>query len=170
MTIISCVESLDFNILTVTAKIGNGGMYMVKRLIAMCVIVLLATACTAQEDEKGTAFKLQEAAGHGQEASDRAKDELIAMDEVLSVRGIQFHDDLVMAVHVKQIDRFRLKAVRKDAFDRIKALYPDSTIHISTDKKIYKELEEAEEQIKANDFNEEQLKKKIKLIEKHLNS
>lgn len=90
------------------------------------------------------------------------------MDEVLSVRGIQYHEDLVMAVHVKQLDRFRLKAVRKEAFDRIKALYPDATIHISTDKKIYKELEDAEEQIKDKHFTEDELKKKIKVIEKHL--
>ncbi|MBM7838251.1 hypothetical protein JOC54_001482 [Alkalihalobacillus xiaoxiensis] len=141
---------------------------MVKRLFVLSIIFFVVTGCTAQEDEKGTAFKLQEAAGHGQEASDRAKDELIAMDEVLSVRGIQYHEDLVMAVHVKQLDRFRLKAVRKEAFNRIKALYPDSTIHISTDKKIYKELEDAEEQIKDKHLTEDELKKKIKVIEKHL--
>lgn len=148
----------------------NGGVIMVKRLLLLLTILLCAGACTAQEDEKGTAFKLQEAAGHGQEASDRAKDELIAMEEVISVRGIQYKDEIVMAMHVKQADRFRLKSVRKQAFDRVKALYPDAKIQISTDKKIYKELEDAEEEIKANALDEKELQKKIKLIEKHLNS
>ncbi|ALA50994.1 lipoprotein, putative [Shouchella clausii] len=89
------------------------------------------------------------------------------MEEVISVRGIQYKEEMVMAMHVKQVDRFQLKDVRKKAFDRIKALYPDYTIHISTDKKIYKELEDAENKVKAGNLSEKELEKTINVIEKH---
>ncbi|KKI85680.1 hypothetical protein CAY60_008350 [Shouchella clausii] len=140
---------------------------MKRKLVSILAVLLCLGACTQAEDERGSAFKLQEAAGHGQEASDRAKDEILAMEEVISVRGIQYKEEMVMAMHVKQVDRFQLKDVRKKAFDRIKALYPDYTIHISTDKKIYKELEDAENKVKAGNLSEKELEKTINVIEKH---
>jgi len=140
---------------------------MFKKGLALILIIFL-TACTAYEDEQGQAFMLQESAGKGQEASDRAKEELIKMDEVLSVRGIQHRDVMIMALHVKQKDRFHLKDVRKQAFDAVKSLYPDSTIHISTDKKIYKELAEAEEKIKSDHLSNDEVEKELKKVEAHV--
>lgn len=86
---------------------------MKRKLVSILAVLLCLGACTQAEDERGSAFKLQEAAGHGQEASDRAKDEILAMEEVISVRGIQYKEEMVMAMHVKQVDRFQLKDVRK---------------------------------------------------------
>ncbi len=108
---------------------------MLKKTIAIILIALLA-ACTAYEDEQGKAFMLQSSAGKEQAESDRVKEELLKMDEVVSVRGIQYEEDMIMALHIKQKKSFPFekKSVKK-AFDSVKALYPNATIHISTDKK-----------------------------------
>ncbi|AIC94670.1 MULTISPECIES: YhcN/YlaJ family sporulation lipoprotein [Shouchella] len=140
---------------------------MFKKTLAIILITLL-TACTAYEDEQGKAFMLQSSAGKEQAESDRVKEELLKMDEVVSVRGIQHEEDMIMALHIKQKDRFHLKKVRKKAFDSVKALYPNATIHISTDKKIYKELAKAEEAIKTDHLAKSEVKKQLKRIEEHL--
>ncbi|WZY01176.1 hypothetical protein NSQ26_03840 [Bacillus sp. FSL W7-1360] len=136
--------------------------------MAMCLLIFLS-GCTMQEDEKGTAFKLQAVSEHEQGAADGAKDELLEMEEVTSVRGIQFEDQILLAVHVKHGDRLQLQDVRKRGHKQIEKLYPHMKVQISTDKKVYKELEDAEEELKAHQLDTPLLRKKAQEITQHMN-
>ncbi|WP_059103651.1 YhcN/YlaJ family sporulation lipoprotein [Shouchella shacheensis] len=136
-----------------------------QKLVVFFLLLAVLTGCQGQEDARATAFKLDNDSTMNQAASDKAKDELLKMEEVTSVRGVEHNGNLYMDVHVKQKDRFHLQDIRQRGHDRLKTLYPDANIHVSTDKKVYKELEDIEEKLKANQLDSQGLKKEIDKIE-----
>ncbi len=87
------------------------------------------------------------------------------MDEVLEVKGVSVDESIYLAPRVKQLSRFRLEEIRRQAHKRIKERYPKASIHVSTDKKIYIELEKLEERLQEQSISKKQLDEKIKQLE-----
>ncbi|WP_088102291.1 YhcN/YlaJ family sporulation lipoprotein [Halalkalibacter urbisdiaboli] len=140
---------------------------MSKMLIRfLCLLTLLAgcQGVTGQSEEVRP-LMLGEKPEVSQNKADEAKQIVLSMDEVLEVKGVELDDDIYIAPRVKQFDRFHLKGIRKEGHDHIKKRYPDANVHVSTDRKIYMELEKLEKQLKENKLTEKQLKEKVKKLE-----
>jgi hypothetical protein len=66
--------------------------------------------------------------------------------------------ELMAAIKVENFDRFRLKSIEKSVKSDLEKKYPDYKVFVSTDKKIFWELEKIEQRLKKNDMNKKNLK------------
>lgn len=103
-----------------------------------------------------------------QTKADVAKQLVLSMDEVIEVKGINFEENIYVVAKVKQFDRFFLERIRKQAHDKVKKRFPEENVHVSTDKKVFLELEKLEIKINNNDIDKKTLKKEIKRIEEFM--
>ncbi len=103
-----------------------------------------------------------------QSEADEAKQIVLSMDEVVAVRGATLEDDIFIAMKVKQFDRLFLDRIRKDAAEKVKKRFPNAKAHISTDKKVFLELEKLEQELYQNKINKSDLEKRWTKIEEHM--
>ena len=57
--------------------------------------------------------------------------------------------DIAVAVKVERFDRMRLKTIRQDIHDRIKELDQAYNVHVTTDKKLFKQLQVMEQELNS---------------------
>lgn len=100
-----------------------------------------------------------------QSKSDEAKQIVLSMDEVIEVKGVNTDKDIYVAVKVKQFDRLFLDPIRNNAHNKVKKRFPNANVHISTDKKVFLELEKLENEVHQNKINKQNFQKRIKKIE-----
>ncbi|TWI54651.1 YhcN/YlaJ family sporulation lipoprotein [Halalkalibacter nanhaiisediminis] len=137
-----------------------------KGLIKGILFMMLLTGCQAfhaQEDVKPMA--LANNAMINQNVADEAKQIVLSMEEVVEVKGVNENQNIYLAPQVKHFDRFRLKEIRKQGHDAVKKRFPDANVHLSTDKKIFIELEKLEQKLKNKQISEERLKEELKKLE-----
>lgn len=101
-----------------------------------------------------------------QTVANKAKDKLLKREEVTEVRGANSDQDLVLAVQVEQFDRFRLKDIEKQSKEMLKKDFPGYSIEVSTDQKIFWELDKLEKQLENKKSSEKKLKKELTKIKK----
>lgn len=132
--------------------------------LLLIAVIVVSSSCQAQSDDVKV-LELAQFAKIDQQLSDEAKKIVLAMDEVIEVKGINLKKNIYLAVKVKQFDRFRLKEIRKRGHDLVKKRFPEATVHLSTDKKIFMELGKLENKLKDKKISEQQLEKKIQSLE-----
>ncbi|OIJ10760.1 hypothetical protein BKP37_17320 [Anaerobacillus alkalilacustris] len=103
-----------------------------------------------------------------QTRADVAKQIVISMEEVIEVKGVGVDEDIYIATKVKHFDRFFLDQIRKNAHNKVKKRFPNANVHISTDKKVFLELEKLEGKMYQNTINKEDIEKEIKRIERFM--
>ncbi|MBP1933590.1 YhcN/YlaJ family sporulation lipoprotein [Ammoniphilus resinae] len=88
------------------------------------------------------------------------------VDEAVSV---VLDKDISIAVKVTGFDRFKLKSIKKELHEKIRREADKKyTIHITTDKKIYKELSDLRSKLKAGSIAPEEQKKKFEKLNKDM--
>lgn len=100
-----------------------------------------------------------------QTKADAAKQVVLSMDEVVEVKAVNIEENIYIVAKVKQFDRFFLERIRKEAHDKVKKRVPDVIVHVSTDKKVFLELEKLERKINNNEIDKKTIDKDIKRIE-----
>ncbi|AGL00890.1 YhcN/YlaJ family sporulation lipoprotein [Desulfoscipio gibsoniae] len=72
----------------------------------------------------------------------------------LTVQGVEesmalvIDNQIAVAVKVTGFDRLRLKSIRQELNSQIKSMAPEYDVHVSTDKKLFAQLQKLAEQIK----------------------
>jgi len=103
--------------------------------------------------------------GLSKQAEQTAK-KIKAIDDAIAV---VLDKDISMAVKVTGFDRFKLRSIKKELHEEIKKQVDKQyTIHITTDKKIYKELSTLQSKLKAGSITPEEQKKKFEKINKDM--
>ncbi|WP_028988139.1 YhcN/YlaJ family sporulation lipoprotein [Thermicanus aegyptius] len=76
---------------------------------------------------------------------------------------------IVVGVKVSNFNRLRMKGIRKEIYDDLEAKYKDGEIHVSTDAKVYKEIETLQKKGTPGSKEEScNQKKELKKIEKDM--
>ncbi|MDR4889558.1 YhcN/YlaJ family sporulation lipoprotein [Fredinandcohnia sp. QZ13] len=96
-----------------------------------------------------------------QTTANHAKELVIKRDDVTGVRGVNTDKELLIAITVPQIDRFQLKTIEKNVKEELKKKYPDYKIEVSTDQKIFLELDILERKIEEGKTGKKELKKEF---------
>lgn len=131
--------------------------------------LLILFGCHSGEQNKKEAYiKLGNDAIVDQTKADEAKKIVSEMEEVVSVKGVALENNLYIAPQVTQFARLKLEKIRKESFDKIKNVYPEANVHVSTDKKIYLELGKLENKLQAKKISMEDLEKKLKKLEEDM--
>ncbi|MGG2063584.1 MULTISPECIES: YhcN/YlaJ family sporulation lipoprotein [unclassified Bacillus (in: firmicutes)] len=105
-----------------------------------------------------------------QSAANEAKNKILAMDEILEVKAVNFNNELYVAVKPKHRERFQLKKLRKEIKQTLKKMYPNVKIYVSTDKKIFTLLDKLDTKIKNKELDKEEVKKQLKIVKKEMHS
>ncbi|TSB46855.1 hypothetical protein [Alkalicoccobacillus porphyridii] len=140
---------------------------MKHRYLAVLLIVVFITGCGEADNTKALSTEVGEPVQRQAEV-DEAKQILLSMEEIKDVKGVQYTHLLFLAPDVKQFDRLKLEHVRQEAFQKVKKEYPNAKVHVSTDKKIYMELDKLERKLYDHDISEEELKNKLMKLEEDM--
>jgi hypothetical protein len=96
-----------------------------------------------------------------EEVALRAKQIAYTVDGVKDVAAVVMEKELSLAADVVQMKRFQLKGIRKEIFHKLREAYPDYEIHVSTDRKILRELKKLEKVPSPYSWKERQRLSKI---------
>lgn len=144
-------------------------------LLVLFGMVLLG-ACTFNDQAQQENF---EAKGHGFSQSQgeegkgrtagqerealRAKEIAYSVDGVTDVAAVCMGKQLSLAADVRQMKRFQLKSIRKEIFHKLKQEFPDYEIHVTTDRKLLRDLKKMEQV--PYPYGEKELKRLYKINE-----
>jgi hypothetical protein len=145
-------------------------------IIILLMVSLFSTGC-AQTSKQNTTSQAQNTAQQKQkseckstpirhlDSENSAEFKIKQIEGVDSSVAVYIDHELFVAVEVSNFDRLRLKSIRKDGFKKLKASFPNSKIHVTTDSKVYSELEK----LSNKEWNATEAckqKKELKKIEK----
>lgn len=134
-----------------------------KKIIIIFIMISLV-GCQMNEQNNMKPLQINDAIVE-QTKANRAKEIVQSMEEVTEVRGVSYDNSIYIASHVKPFDRFFLNEIRKKAHDAIKKRYPEATVHVSTDEKLFIEIEKLEQQLKKQSISKEKLSKRLKELD-----
>jgi hypothetical protein len=96
-----------------------------------------------------------------QRPANTAKNILANYDDITAVKAANTSETLLIAIEIKHSRRFSLQKTEKALQKKMKKEFPDMDVVFSTDKKINMELEQIEQDMKANKLSGQTLKKRI---------
>ncbi|WP_191566205.1 YhcN/YlaJ family sporulation lipoprotein [Metabacillus idriensis] len=99
-----------------------------------------------------------------QSVANQSKEKVIKEEEISGVKAVNTDKELLLAVKVDQFDRFRLKDIKKKVKADLEKIYPEYEIFVSTDQKIYLELEQLEQKLQKDHTQKKSLKKSFDKI------
>ncbi len=118
-------------------------------LLAVFLTLVLAAGCGTPQKKRQSQQDSQnenriqvnaELAGKAREAAGAVKG-------VKESAAVVIDRDIAVAVKVERFDRLRLKTIRWEVHDRIKELGQEYNVHVTTDKKLFKQLQQMEQEL-----------------------
>ncbi|TYR79460.1 hypothetical protein FZC66_15280 [Priestia megaterium] len=126
-----------------------------------------SSGCAGNEDQSANnnndadVVKVHTRKSIDQSVANEAKEKVIKKEEITDVKAVNTDKELLLAVKVNQFDRLRLKGIKKDVKSELEKKYPDHKILVSTDQKIYLELEQLEKKLQKDKTKKKALKKEF---------
>jgi hypothetical protein len=148
----------------------KGNLQKVKIFLLVLFVTGFGSGCNQNENQSTNQVnpinitKVHTSQPVNQSLSNSAKDHALQNVEVVDVKAVNTDKELVVAIKVENFDRFRLKEIEKKVKSELKELYPSKSIEVSTDQKIFLELEQLEEMLQKEKMKKKSLQKKIQKI------
>ncbi|WLR51531.1 YhcN/YlaJ family sporulation lipoprotein [Bacillus tianshenii] len=98
----------------------------------------------------------------------KVEDIIRPMKEVRKMKVAALNKDIIAVLELKHLYTFRSEKIIGKAQDKIKKEFPQKTVRVTTDHKIYIELEKLEKNIKNNEVNRNELNKQMKKVKELL--
>lgn len=145
-----------------------------KPLFLVCTL-LIFTGCMNNDnnlslepdgDRSLELTKLSSGGEFHQQAANQAKGIISNYEEITGVRAVNYEDELLIAVDVDHLDRFVLDDIENEVKKNVKQNFAQMQITVSTDQKIYIELEDLEQALQANNISKDNFKKRFDKIKK----
>lgn len=134
-------------------------------IVALAILLLSGCQTMTGQGHDVRPLEFADEAVIDQTVADKAKEIVLSMDEVIEIKGVTVGEEIVLAPRVKHFSRFRLNDIRKKAHERVKKRYPHATVHISTDGKIFMEVERLERELTKKTISEKRLKTELKKLD-----
>jgi Sporulation lipoprotein YhcN/YlaJ (Spore_YhcN_YlaJ) len=141
-----------------------------KIFLLLLTVIGLGSGCNENQNQLGDSNKdLSISQVHtsnpiNQSVANQAKKEIITKEEISDVKAVNTDKELLVAIKVDQFDRFRLKKIEKNVKSDLEKAYPDHKIFVSTDSKMYLELDQLEQKLQKDHTNRKNLKKDFNKI------
>ncbi|MEJ9232418.1 YhcN/YlaJ family sporulation lipoprotein [Peribacillus butanolivorans] len=144
-------------------------MKTLKTFLFLITVIGFVSGCSGNSNQMDNNKNLNISKVHTsspikQSVANQAKDRLLAEEEVSDVKAVNSDKELLVAVKVDNFDRFRLKSVKKQAQSDLENMFPDYKILISTDQKMFLELDQLEQKLEKDKTKMDSLKKDFKKI------
>ena len=141
-----------------------------KIFLLLLTVIGLGSGCNENQNQLGDNNKdLSISQVHtskpiNQSVANQAKEKIITKEEISDVKAVNTDKELLVAIKVDQFDRFRLKKIEKKVKSDLEKAYPDHKILVSTDSKMYLELDQLEQKLQKDNTNMKNLKKDFNKI------
>ena len=155
-------------------KNGDGFMKdkitKVKIVLSIIVVIGFGTGCNGNqnqldEDHNELAIsQVHTSKPIDQSIANRAKEKIITKKEISDVKAVNTDKELFAAIKVDNFDRFQLKKIEKSIKSDLEKMYPNHEVIVSTDKKMFWELEQLEQKLQKDNTNMKNLKKDFNKI------
>ena len=138
--------------------------------LLILMVIGLCTGCNGNQDQDTDAnedlnvSQVKISKPISQSVANQATENVSMEDEISDVMAVNTDKELLVAIKVKQFDRFQLKKVEKNIKSNLEKLYPDYTILVSADQKMYFELVKLQGKLQKNTLSMKDLEKEIKKI------
>ncbi|MFB5089340.1 YhcN/YlaJ family sporulation lipoprotein [Psychrobacillus sp. PGGUH221] len=138
--------------------------------LLILMVIGLCSGCNGNQDQFADAnedLKVSEvniSKPISQSVANQAKENTITEEEISNVKAVNTDKELLVAIKVKQFDRFQLKKIEKNVKTDLEKMYPDYKILVSTDQKMYFEIDKLEQKLQKNNLSMKKLEKDIKKI------
>jgi hypothetical protein len=139
-----------------------------KKIINIVLLLIafigLCSGCTGNQNQSANnndanIVKVHTSKPVDQSIANQVKEKVIKEVEISDVKAVNTDKELLLAVKINQFDRFRLKKIEKKVKEELEKTYPDYKILVSTDSKIYLELEQLEKKLQKDKTKKKTLKK-----------
>lgn len=101
-----------------------------------------------------------------QSLSNSVEKTLSKENDITKVRAVNTNKQLLVALKVSQTKRLKLEAITKRVTEKLKRKYPNYSLIVSSDYKLYLEVDRLETRIQNNKINQSVLKKEINKLKK----
>lgn len=139
-------------------------------LLITLVFLVACNTNTEQESQKDQSStqptQISTSSLPDQSPSIQSRKSLRKTDEIADVYAVNNNKQLLVALKVHQLDRFKLAKLRKELTAKLKKQFPKMKTELSTDKKLLIELDELEDKIKSRNITKKKLEKEIKHLKK----
>jgi Sporulation lipoprotein YhcN/YlaJ (Spore_YhcN_YlaJ) len=148
----------------------KGNITKFKIFLLLLTIIGLGSGCNENQNQLGDNNKdLSISQVHtskpiNQSVANQVKEKIITKEEISDVKAVNTDKELLVAIKVNQFDRFRLKKIEKKVKSDLEKAYPDHKILVSTDSKMYLELDQIEQKLQKDKTNMKNLKKDLNTI------
>lgn len=148
-------------------------MKLYLKIITLALFLLLTTSCTVfpkpQQKPQTPPTKIQ--VQISPELAQQVKNIIKAVNEVDESTVVVINKEISAAVKVSGFKRLRLKSIKQEVHSKIKETNKDYTVRVTTDKKLFKQLQSMEKQInKGQEISLPELKRKFDKINKDMQS
>src|SRR5699024_3064492 len=137
-----------------------------KKTFILILLLIVLVGCNNQnntlEDKDNSNVdmtKINHPTSINQDQSNRAKDSLSKDNNITNIHAVNTEKQLVIAIDISHMKRFRLKKIEEDLKKKMKKQFPRMD-----DKKIILELEELEQDINSKSLDKKDISKKVKKI------
>jgi Sporulation lipoprotein YhcN/YlaJ (Spore_YhcN_YlaJ) len=141
-----------------------------KIFLLLLTVIGLGSGCNENQNQLGDNNKdLSTSQVHtskpiNQSVANQAKEKVITEKEISDVKAVNTDKELLVAIKVNQFARFRLKRAEKKVKSDLEKAYPNHKILVSTDSKMYLELDQLEQKLQKDNTNMKNLKKDFNKI------
>lgn len=138
-------------------------------ILLTCFVLLLSSCATAEEQSKEENVQKKQSQGQVHPSlAEQANYIAFQVDGVRDVSSVVLDKELSLAVDVEQFHRFQLGSIRKKVFQALKKEHPQMKTHVSTDRKIFWELQKLQARMYDEKPDIEAIKKKMEKINKDM--
>jgi hypothetical protein len=120
-------------------------------LLAVFLVLVLAAGCgTAQKKRQFQQDSRSESRIQvDPELARRAGEAAGTVEGVKENAAVVINRDIAVALKVERFDRLRLKTIRKQVHDTVKRLDQEYNVHVTTDKKLFVQLQQMEQELNS---------------------
>jgi hypothetical protein len=152
--------------LSIPILVKHGGDFIkMKRLFFILILIGLASGCNGNQNQLDNndlnISQVHTSKPIDQSVANHTKEKMITKEEISDVKAVNTDKELLVAIKVGNFNRFRLKNIEKSVKSDLEKIYPDHKVFVSSDKKMFWELEKIEQRLKKNDTNKKNLKKDL---------
>lgn len=137
---------------------------LLKKSIVWLLVVLMLMGCATAKKPQPKQGMVNEDITVDANLAQQVKELALTVSGVKNATAVVINKEMSVAVKVSGFDRLRLKAIRQELHDKIKKQHQEYTVHVTTDKKLFKELQNLEQQINSDKAMSPSLKEKVNKI------
>jgi hypothetical protein len=131
-----------------------------KKIISIAVALSLITivGCNQEENEEIVTedvnyARVKNETGVDQAPSKKAVDIVKDREETTEVKAVNSINELYVAFNVETLERFQLDKIEAEVKKQLEKEFPNMKVEVSTDSKVFQEIEAVERKLKDNKVN-----------------